>query len=173
MEDVIAALGSGTHELYPTASDRDVNTTEAAIGRALPDSYRTFVRTFSNGAYLYTLQEVSAVGSGNEQIAPIQEIEWLEGDPDEVIPIRAEGDTRLRSLVPFALDHNRNAWCFLTDAQPEPGEYRVAYFDTTGRRLYCPLPSFVEWLKVLVDNQDEVIRVVCDPQVIEEELKLG
>ncbi len=49
----------------------------------------------------------------------------------------------------------------------------MAYFDTTGRRLSCPLPSFVEWLKVLVDNQDEVIRVVCDPQVIENELKLG
>ncbi|HKD69799.1 MAG TPA: SMI1/KNR4 family protein [Candidatus Binataceae bacterium] len=170
---MIAALGSGGHELYPVASREDIEKTQAAIGRPLPASYRTFVRTFSNGAYLYTLQEVSAVGSGNRQIAAIQNITWAAGDPDEVIPIRDGAQTRLRNLVPFGLDHNANAWCFLTDIEPESGEYRVAYFDTTGRRLYCPLPSFTEWLKVLVENQDEVIRVICDPQVLEDELNLG
>jgi hypothetical protein len=173
IDDLIAALGSGTHELYPPASGEDVKRTETSIGRALPDSYRTFVRTFSNGAYLYTLQEVSAVGGGNDQIAAIQDIEWLVGDPDEVIPIRSGGEVRLGELIRFALDHNRNAWCFLATAESSPGEYRVAYFDTHGRRLYCPLPSFTQWLEVLIGNQDEVIRVLCDPDVIENELKLG
>lgn len=173
IDDLIQALASGTHELYPPASDADLSVTQAAIGRALPESYRTFVRTFSNGAYLYTLQEVSAVGAGNQQIAAIQDIEWLAGDPREIIAIRDGGETRLGDLVPFALDHNRNAWCFLTDSEPSQGEYRVAYLDTTGRKLYCPLPSFREWLKVLIDNQDEVIRVLCDPDVIENELNLG
>jgi hypothetical protein len=173
IDDLIAALKAGTHELHPPASDEDVSRTEAAIGRALPESYRTLMRTFSNGAYLYTLQEVSAVGSGNHRIAAIQDIHWPAGDPQEAIPIRGGGEIRLGGLIPFALDHNRNAWCFLTDAESSPGEYRVAYFDTFGRRLYCPLPSFAEWLKVLIDNQDEVIRVLCDRDVIENELKLG
>ncbi len=173
IDDLVQALAPGTHELYPPASDADIKVTQAAIGRSLPESYRTFVRTFSNGAYLYTLQEVSAVGAGNVQIAAIQDIEWMAGDPQEVIAIRDGGETRLGNLVPFALDHNRNAWCFLTDSESSKGEYRVAYFDTTGRKLYCPLPSFGDWLKVLIDNQDEVIRVLCDADVIENELNLG
>jgi hypothetical protein len=41
------------------------------------------------------------------------------------------------------------------------------------RRRYCRLASFTEWLRVLVDNQDEVIRVVCAPDVIENELQPG
>jgi hypothetical protein len=171
--NLIFALGSGTHELYPPASDADIQLTETAIGRALPNSYRTFVRGFSNGAYLYTLQEVSAVGAGNRQISPIQEITWVKGDRQEIIPLHEGGQTRLGDLVPFALDHNANAWCFLTDTESEPGEYRVAYFCTDRRRLYCPLASFTEWLQVLVDNQDEVIRVLCPPDMIENELQLG
>jgi SMI1 / KNR4 family (SUKH-1) len=173
IQDLRLALGSGAHELYPPASDADLQMTEAATGRALPNSYRTFVRTFSNGAHLYTVWEVSAVGAGNRQISPIQEITWAKGDPQEIIPLREGGQTRLGYLVPFALDHNANAWCFLTDSEAESGEYPVAYFSTDGRCLYCPLPSFTEWLKVLVDNQDEVIRVVCAPDVIENELQLG
>ena len=102
MDDLIAALGSGTHELYPAASEEDVKMTQAAIERPLPGSYRTFVRNFSNGAYLYTLQEVSAVGAGNEQIAPIRKIDWLAGDRDDVISIREGGETvhwRLEELA--------------------------------------------------------------------------
>jgi hypothetical protein len=63
---------NGDHELFPTASTVDVAKTEEAIGRRLPDSYRRFVSEFSNGAYLFGVQEISAVGDGNDQIVAIQ-----------------------------------------------------------------------------------------------------
>src|SRR5260370_39515681 len=58
--------------MYPVAAAHDIAMPESALGRPLPDSYKTFVTEFSNGAYLYQLQEVSAVGEGNQQIAPFK-----------------------------------------------------------------------------------------------------
>jgi hypothetical protein len=58
------------------------------------------------------LQEVSAVGAGNDQIGPIQDAGL--GGP---------------SFVPFSLDHNGNCWCLVTGQAASDGEYPVAYVD--------------------------------------------
>ncbi len=170
---LIESLGSGQHEKYPPASEKDIETTEQAIGHPLPDSYKAFVSRFSNGAYLYLLQEVSAVGAGNKQIAAIQNISWLKGGPDEIIPIREGGETRLKHLIPFGLDSNRNAWCFITDLKSDDKEYVVSYFDATGRKLYSKIESFGDWLKILIEKREEVIRTLYDDDVIYDELQLG
>jgi hypothetical protein len=136
IEDLIAELRSqGEHETYPPASSDEVQQTESALAVALPPSFRSFVTEFSNGAYLFMLQEVSAVGAGNEQIGPIQDV--------------ADG---FGGHVPFSLDSNGNAWCFVGDG--------VAYFDTHAQRLVGELPSFEAWLELLIREQDEVIRVL-------------
>ena len=90
--ELLTALDAGDHELYPAANDADVKQTETAIGRPLPPSYRAFLTQFSNGAYLYSIQEVSAVGEGNPQIAAIQNI-VLAGrpEPNVAVPFRAGG----------------------------------------------------------------------------------
>jgi SMI1 / KNR4 family (SUKH-1) len=164
----------GEHETYPPATDADIAKTETALGRPLPDSYKTFVGRFSNGAYIFTVQEVSAVGDGNPQIRPIQGIDRIgEGAPDEVIPFREGGETVYGNLVPFGLDHNGNEWCFVIESERPANEYGVAYFDTNGRRLYAKLGSFTEWLSILIEEQDEVIRTPCDDEVIYDELQLG
>jgi SMI1 / KNR4 family (SUKH-1) len=172
--DLLTAAESGEHERYPCALEADVRTTEEAIGRPLPPSFRTFVMQFSNGAYLYSVQEVSAVGDGNKQIAAIQKI-ILPGRPQatERIPIRDGGEVLGEQLVPFSLDHNGNAWCFLTGSPDPNGEYPVAYFDTTGRRLHGKQASFVDWFAILVDNENEVIRSIYDEDVLYDELNLG
>ena len=170
---LIESLTTGQHETYPPATEQDIKTTEQAIGYALPYSFKAFLQGFSNGAYLYLLQEVSAVGVGNPQILPIQDIEWLKGEPSERIPIREGGETRLGNLIPFGLDANGNAWCFVTDLQSENGEYVVYYFNTSGRKLYSKIESFARWLEILTDKQDEVIRTLYDDAVLSEELNLG
>src|SRR4051794_10516185 len=72
-ELLLRLQAEGEHETYPAASDADVLETEGALGGRLPPSFRAFVTQVSNGAYLFMVQEVSAVGSGNEQIAAIQD----------------------------------------------------------------------------------------------------
>ncbi len=167
-------LAEGEHQTYPPASAEEVGRTEAALDRALPDSYKTFVSRFSNGAYLFLLQEVSAVGEGNAQIRAIQDIDRIgEGAPDEAIPFREGGETRYANLVPFGLDSNGNEWCFVAEPGRAGNEYAVAYFDTGGRKLYGKLDGFTEWLSVLVERQDEVIRTLYDDDVIYDELLLG
>jgi hypothetical protein len=173
IDDLIKALASGEHEEYPAATDADVAMTEEAIAKKLPSSYKRFVTTFSNGAYLFLLQEVSAVGKGNDQILPIQDIQTVKGDPEGSIPFREGGQTQFKDLIPFGLDHNGNAWCFLSNEMDSSGECPVAYLDCQGRKLYGRLDGFSSWLKILVDKEDEVIRTLYDDDVINNELSLG
>jgi hypothetical protein len=77
------------------------------------------------------------------------------------------------NLVPFSLDNNRNAWCFLTESADANGEYPVAYLHTTGRKLYGKLACFVDWLGIVIETQNEVIRTLYDADVLYDELELG
>ncbi len=175
IDELMAKLRSeGRHEMYPPASQADIEMTETALGRKLPDSFKRFVGEFSNGAYLFEVQEVSAVGDGNRQIGAIQDARAPDdGDANEVIPFREGGETRYGDLIPFGLDSNGNEWCFVVDGNPAGNEYAVAYLDTTGRKLYGKLDSFDEWLSILVKEQDEVIRTLYGDDVIYDELDLG
>jgi hypothetical protein len=173
INDLIKLLENGDHEKYPLASKKDIEITEKAIAKSLPISYKTFLTLFSNGAYLYLIQEVSAVGAGSKQVAAIQNITCLKGEPDETITIREGGETKFKYLVPFSLDSNGNAWCFITNVNTSVEEYMVTYFDTHGRKGYSKLESFSEWLKILIEKQVEVIRTLYDDSVINDELQLG
>lgn len=157
----------GKHETYTPASDSEIEKTEQTIGVPLPPSYRAFVSDFSNGAYVFELQEVSAVGDGNEQIGPLGPFPES-GDKME----SSEGPLRAETLVPFSFDSNGNYWCFLTSRPHADGEYPVAYFDAEGSRLVAPLTGFEEWLTILTDEQDEVIRTLDGGRYVDE-LNLG
>jgi SMI1 / KNR4 family (SUKH-1) len=179
LEHLLSNLRQGEHETYPVATEEDLRTTEEAIGQTLPDSYSTFVRTFSNGAYLYLLQEVSAVGQGNPQIMPIHRIDRISAQdrrPDEPIPFREGGETTYGQTIPFGLDHNAGEWCFIAEGNFPGNEYPVAYLSAGCEdeyKLYGRLVSFTEWLTVLIEKQEEVIRTLYDEDVIYDELCLG
>jgi hypothetical protein len=162
----------GQHETYSPAPIGEVEKTEAAIGHPLPESYRQFVTQYSNGAYLFELQEVSAVGGGNTQIMAIQDI-TREGESDETIPFRDGGETRYGNLIPFGLDANGNEWSFVVEPGRPENEYDVAYLDTSGRKLYGKLSGFSDWLSVVIREQDEVIWALYDEDVLSDELMLG
>ncbi|HEX5324149.1 MAG TPA: SMI1/KNR4 family protein [Capsulimonadaceae bacterium] len=160
--------------MYPVATGADCSLTESALDLRLPLSYRKFVTAFSNGAYLYTLQEVSSVGNENRQIGAIQNVipSVIGSNSEERISYYDGGSTRLANLIPFSLDSNANAWCFIVEPGSEE-EPPVAYFETSNRKLYGELPSFVAWLEVLIENEDEVIRSLYDEDFINDELGLG
>jgi hypothetical protein len=182
IDSILGELARFKHELWPKATAEDVEKTETLIGVSLPESYRQFVTEFSNGAYLFMLQEVSAVGGGNEQIAPIQNIfhrVWTTGkaltleELEADIEFREGGIVKRRHLVPFSLDHNGNEWCFVVESLGADNEYPVAYLDNSHSRLFGRLENFAAWLKVLIDARDEVIRALYSDDVIYNELGLG
>jgi hypothetical protein len=112
----------GEHETYPPAIEEDVG---------------------------FLLQEVSAVGSGNRQVGPIQYNAAAYGG----------------GHIPFSLAGNGNAWCFMAGE----GEIAVAHHDTETGRFVGELPSFEAWLEILIREQDEVIRALG----FTDELRLG
>jgi hypothetical protein len=108
----------------------------------------------------------------------IQNIDRIKaGDAEEMVPFRDGGETWYGNLVPFGLDSNGNEWCFVIEPGRPGNECEVAYFGTMGRKLYGRLPSFAEWLPVLVRSggENEVIRLLYadDETVIYDELMLG
>jgi hypothetical protein len=179
IDDVLERLrdDSAAHELGPPATEEDILRTEQAIDAPLPPSYRTFMREFSNGAYLYGVQEIAPVG-GVEHLVPIDRFERLGADdPDEPLAYRDGGATvRHGETVVFGGDSNGNEWCFVTARSAPDGEYEVAYLDTSSRKLYAPMASFAHWLEWLVEHsEDEVIRTyyVDDDEVLYDEMMLG
>lgn len=163
------------HETYEVASKEDIEKTENDLNCKLPKSYCDFVLRFSNGAFLYMIQEVSAVGDGNKQILPMQRLSlqrMTSVETHEMINIREGGSVSIDHLIPFSLDHNGNAWCFIVNQMIDE-EYIVAYFDSHNPKLYGTMDNFNEWLNVLINNREEVIRTLYDDNVISMELGLG
>lgn len=163
IDELVALLREdGDHETYAAATSEDIAVTEQALGRPLPASFRGFQTKFSNGAYLFMLQEVSATGAGNRQVSAIQDVlpHAITVAPDEEIPLEDGTAVRAGALVPYSLDGNGNCWCFLIDESAPDDEYPVAYFVADQKRLVGRLPGFEQWLKKLIDERDEVIRTM-------------
>jgi hypothetical protein len=176
MDDLLAKLrGEGDHETYAPATEDDLLATEQSLGRPLPPSFRAFQRGFSNGAYLFMVQEVSSVGVGNPQIGAIQNVlpNVIEASPETDVALDSGGTVKAAALVPFSLDHNGNSWCFLTSEGAPDGEYPVAYYDADHEKLYGRLSGFRAWLEALAGAQDEVIRTLYDSETLEGEMGLG
>ena len=182
IDHLLRELAEAEHETHPPATVDDVAKTEAAIGIRLPESFRQFVTEFSNGAYVCMVQEVSAVGDGNAQVGPLQSSFhqlWTTGralTPEELetdVEVKEGGTIKRAHLVPFSLDHNGNEWCFLTQVLGADNEYPVAYLDNWNPKLYGRLENFAAWLRILMNERDEVIRTLYDEDVIYDELELG
>ena len=171
--NLIGRLQEGKHETYPVASDDDILMSENALCVVLPGSFKVFAKEFSNGAYLYMVQEVCSVGEGNAQISPVQNICHSRKEKDTWIISNKGERFRLKDLIPFSLDANGNKWCFIYDSSVPKNEYSVTYYDTHGIKLFGKLSNFTEWLRIIVENQKEVIRVVLDDLTIYDELGLG
>lgn len=104
---------------------------------------------FSNGAYLFMLQEVSATGAGTRQVGAIQNVlpHAISVSPDEDVPLEDSSAVRAAGLVPYSLDGNGNCWCFLTGESAPDDEYPVAYFVSDQKRLMPPA-----WIRALADE---------------------
>jgi hypothetical protein len=157
--ELIAQLRAKAHlhdQVGDKLTDAEIAEFERVSGFKVPPSYRTFLREFGDGAYwLYDGQPMDSIGRAKSRV-------WFEHyrpEASAMIPVDGGGVVAKDSL--FCLmteDSNGGAWCWLTSLPDAQGEYPLAYY--SEGTLYYRLPNFTEWLRVLVLNEDEVIRAL-------------
>ena len=128
-------------------------TFEENTGFSLPTSFRTFVEQFGNGAYwLYGSQPLDSITN------PVW-LKNLRSDLPDDIEIDEGGMVRKEALLCLMTeDSNGGSWCWITNAINSGGECSLAYF--SDGKLYYSLPTFEEWLRILVTEKTEVIRAL-------------
>ena len=66
-------------------------------------------------------------------------------------------------------DSNGGAWFWLTSEASKNGEWPLAYYSLSDKKLHYKVKNFTEWLKILTKNENEVIRGLD----VDEKLGLG
>jgi hypothetical protein len=121
----------------------------------VPPSYATFLMEFGDGAYwLYGCQPIDSTQTPTWFKNFHSEVTHVEiGNNNEDIPIES-----LFCLM--AEDSNGGAWCWLTSKRNAEGEYPLAYYASAENKLVYEVENFTKWLSLLVNEQDEVIKIL-------------
>jgi len=128
---------------------------EKETGFQAPPSFSVFLRLFGDGAYwLYGCQPVDSTSNPS----------WL-GDLRHNAPsmMPVDGGNPISKDSLFCLmteDSNGGAWCWLTSERDADGECPLAYYGFVEKKLFYKVESFTRWLSLLVENREEVIRVL-------------
>lgn len=120
-------------------------------------SYRVFLRNFGNGARcLYGAQEID---SYEPPLGSMKEYRYRAAVGPDLIQIDGEEPVPRESLFTLMTqDSNGGTWFWLTSRPDADDEYPLAY--RMGDTLFCKVANFTEWLRILVMNESEVIRVL-------------
>jgi hypothetical protein len=139
---------------------------ESKLGLTLPKSYKTFLQTFGDGAYwLYNSQPIDTLSESKNMF-----LTNLRKDVPENVPLEGDGEVPANSLVMLmSEDSNGGAWCWLTSQGKADGEWPLAYYQPFEKKLFYKVPNLTEWLRILVENKQEVIRSLDK----EDKLELG
>lgn len=154
--------------LYPDidknvkANQQMIKDTEWYIGKTLPESYKKFLKYFSNGIFLFDIEPILGVGRRFEDtpcgiVRYSKEVVQLD-TPSTIVP-ENKGISR-NKLIAFtagsAPDMSLDHWVFITDEEPEGHEYKVGYVSQSSGNVVVVLKNFEEWLNIFwQNNKDE------------------
>ncbi len=130
------------------ATDEEIKMAETDLGIKLPPSYTQFLKEFGNGAYwLYDADQ--PINGINRKYGKIH---WL-GDYrkhlDDEIQSDGFGTFKTRTLLCLMTENsNGGAWCWMTSESDENGEWPLAYYNISDRKLYYKVSDFIEWLDI-------------------------
>jgi hypothetical protein len=142
---------------YPTiskkgfATDAMIKNTEVRIGHKLPESYKTFLKNFSNGMsfwnseYIYSSEEL-----GFESLKyPLFKYVKIIGT-DKCVS--------MSNLICFtigeAINSSNSCWAFICDGEYPNNEYKVGYITQSKGNIVEVLDNFEEWIAILWKNHD-------------------
>ncbi len=148
----------------PKLKNHEIEKIEQEINLILPNSYKTFLKEFGDGAYWVYAQAIDTIST-----KPY----WLNSFRKELgTKIKLEGTKEIKVETLLCLmteDANGGAWCWLTEEECLNGEWSLAYYSRSDNQLHYKVENFTKWLKILLDSKYEVIAELD----VEDKLGLG
>lgn len=138
-------------DVQPTITETELTEIEKQINLTLPLSYKLFLKYFGDGGtWIYA-----------NSIDSIRNRSWLSDYRNELNE-KIELDKReikVDSLLCLmSEDSNGGAWCWLTSEETKDGEWPLAYYSLSDKKLHYKVQNFAQWLKILINSKGEVIR---------------
>lgn len=166
MKELISILSSDSihhQEIGPKLSDSEIQVIENELRLKLPPSYKIFLKEFGNGAYWLYMNSIDDVKQKNF-------LNTYRTDLGTTIELVNEKEYFVDSLLCLMTeDSNGGAWVWLTSESDEKGEWPLAYYSLSDKKLHYKVENFVEWLRLLTKGKYEVIRELD----VEDKLGLG
>ena len=150
------------NNVQPILRETEIIEIEKQINLTLPQSYKLFLKYFGDGGnWIYT-----------NSIDSIRNRSWLSDYRNELnakIELECK-EIKVDSLLCLMTeDSNGGAWCWLTSEGNKDGEWPLAYYSLSDKKLHYKVKNFTEWLKILTNSKGEVIRELD----LDDKLELG
>ncbi|MFC5603202.1 SMI1/KNR4 family protein [Sporosarcina koreensis] len=156
------------NEKYPSidkskpASEEMVRAYEKTLGYPLPQSFRAFLKQFSNGIFLLDCEPIGGVDK-NSPCSDIRNVHDIIPDvPNQILAVETNeliNSCRLISFTMFdAGDSSNNHWVFICDDNVKNNDYRVGFISQDTKKIIKTLSNFEEWIKILweYDKQGDI-----------------
>ncbi|AJR03369.1 SMI1/KNR4 family protein [Siansivirga zeaxanthinifaciens] len=138
-------------DVQPTLTETELIEIEKQINLSLPLSYKLFLKYFGDGGtWIYA-----------NSIDSIRNRSWLSNyrkELDEKIELDNKKIKVDSLLCLMAEDSNGGAWCWLTTEDTKDGEWPLAYYSISDKKLHYKVQNFTEWIQILVNSKEEVIK---------------
>jgi hypothetical protein len=166
MKELITILSSDFKkhkEVGPKLTDFEIQEIENELGLKLPPSYKIFLKEFGNGAYWLYMNSIDDIKQKNFLNKYRKEL-------GKTIELVGGKEYRVSSLLCLMTeDSNGGAWVWLTTENKENGEWPLAYYSLSDKKLHYKVENFMEWIRLLAKGKYEVIRELD----VEDKLGLG
>ncbi|CAM4350741.1 Cell wall assembly/cell proliferation coordinating protein, KNR4 [Zobellia roscoffensis] len=138
-------------DVQPNLTETELIEIEKQINLTLPLSYKLFLKYFGDGGnWIYA-----------NSIDSIRNRSWLSdyrNELDEKIELDNKKIKVDSLLCLMSEDSNGGAWCWLTSEDTKDGEWPLAYYSLSDKKLHYKVQNFAEWLRILINSKGEVIR---------------
>ncbi|MFB9054138.1 SMI1/KNR4 family protein [Formosa undariae] len=139
------------NDVQPVLTETELVKIEKQLDLTLPLSYKLFLKYFGYGGnWIYA----NSIGSIRDRSF----LSDYRNELDEKIELdnkKIKVDSLL-CLMPE--DSNGGAWCWLTTEDTKDGEWPLAYYSLSNKKLNYKVQNFTEWLQILINSKGEVIR---------------
>ncbi|WP_434036415.1 SMI1/KNR4 family protein [Formosa sp. 4Alg 33] len=139
------------NDVQPVLTETELVEIEKQLYLTLPLSYTLFLKYFGDGGnWIYA----NSIGS-------IRDKSFLSDyrkDLDEEIELDNKKIKVESLLCLMPEDSNGGAWCWLTSEDTKDGEWPLAYYSISNKKLNYKVQNFTEWLQILINSKGEVIR---------------
>lgn len=150
-KEIQVLKGSPQNILFEGATPQELDQTERALGKGLPQSYKFFLQA-TNGACFYQTEIIMGTKDGTEGEAAIYQ--------ESLVRVRDEMNTKLglpEFLIPFYED---GRYLFFdtrdiqnTDEGLQTDEYPIVSWDQQTKNITLVSQSFPEWLGKSILNE--------------------